>query len=239
MKPKSRTKDIVIQELDSEVLVYDLSSKRALCLNRASALVWAACDGERTVSDITKVVSQRLESPINEDFVRLALDRLSRENLLINVDADALARNGKGVSRREVLKSLGSSMVALPMITAVTAPASAHAVSCGAPCQCSGLLANVAVCPPGFADCPQGCDSCVVIPNGCHQGEGTIFCDGICTSVQTCPALTDCQCIGLGNVASCSAALGGCPGTCTTCQVNAPCFLPGGEGALVCPGVCA
>lgn len=156
----------------------------ASCLNRASALVWEACDGKKTTAQITETVNRKLESPVNEEFVWLALDLLRKDNLIAN--SDAVAPTFNGLSRRHVMRRIGTSMlVALPLITSVAAP------------------------PPAYAQSA------------------------------TCAPATPCACIGLGNVSSCTAALGGCGAGCVTCIVNASCFLPGGEGALVCPGVCA
>lgn len=44
-KPKSRRENIVVQEFDDEVLIYDLERDRAFCLNKTSAVVWRACNG--------------------------------------------------------------------------------------------------------------------------------------------------------------------------------------------------
>ncbi len=132
LKPQGRQKDIVIQELNGEVLIYDLSLNKAFCLNQASALVWEACDGKQTISEITQIVSKKLKSPINEDFVWLALDRLKKENLIVN--SEEITPDFNGLSRREVIKRIGfSSMVALPMITSLVAPSAIHAQSntCG------------------------------------------------------------------------------------------------------------
>jgi hypothetical protein len=38
INPKSRQNDLVVQELEGEVLIYDLSINKAYCLNPTSAL---------------------------------------------------------------------------------------------------------------------------------------------------------------------------------------------------------
>ena len=47
MRPKSRTDNLVVQEMNDEVLVYDLDSNKAVCLNETAAIVWKSCVMER------------------------------------------------------------------------------------------------------------------------------------------------------------------------------------------------
>ncbi|MEK7725308.1 MAG: PqqD family protein [Acidobacteriota bacterium] len=140
-KPLCRKDNIVVQELEGEVLVYDLSDNRAVCLNETSALIWQACDGSKTPAEISEFISKKLNTTANEDLVWLALDQLKKENLIEN--SDALPNHFAGMSRREAIKKVGlSSLIALPVIMAVTSPAAAAAGSfCGAnlnaACQCN------------------------------------------------------------------------------------------------------
>jgi len=53
LKPESRQSGLVIQELGGEILIYDLREDKAFCLNATSALVWQACDGNKTVGEIS------------------------------------------------------------------------------------------------------------------------------------------------------------------------------------------
>lgn len=134
-KPLSRKENIVVQEMEGEVLIYDLNDNRAVCLNETSALIWQACDGNKTPAEISKFISNKLNAPANEDLVWLALDQLKKENLIEN--GDALPSHFAGMSRREAIKKVGlSSLIALPVIMAVTSPAAAAAGSiCGAAYQ--------------------------------------------------------------------------------------------------------
>jgi Coenzyme PQQ synthesis protein D (PqqD) len=236
-RPKSRQKDLVIQEMDNEILVYDLSSHRAFCLNEASALVWQACDGKNSISEIAQVVSRTLKSDINEDFVWVAVDRLKKEKLISN--GEDITSPFSGLSRREVIKKIGfSTMVALPVVSSLVAPSAVHAQTVLA-CQCSGLLAPVSVCPPGFAECPQGF-ACVVAPGGCfNSGDGVIACNGTCQPPQpVCPPSSPGDCTCFGNVAiGMSCATQQCPGGCMSCFVTQPC-IPQEVGPAACNGFC-
>lgn len=137
-KPKSRQEDIVIQELDGEVLIYDLEKNKAFCLNKTSALVWQACDGKRTVAQISDLLGKQLKSQTDEDIVWLALDQLMKEKLLVTTpDADG---RFAGMSRRDVIRKISvSSMIALPVIAGLIAPQAIHANSAcilGGECTC-------------------------------------------------------------------------------------------------------
>jgi len=140
--PKSRTDEIVVQELNGEVLVYDLRENRAMALNETSSAVWKACDGSNSVEDIMKAVG-------NEDIVWLALAELKNEKLI-----DAVPERPakfEGMSRREVLGKIAvGSMLALPVIASLAAPVSAQVTG-----SCGGTCSNPSQCPN------QVCNSCV------------------------------------------------------------------------------
>lgn len=149
--PLSRKDNLVVQELDGEVLIYDLSENKAFCLNETSALVWQACDGEKTTAEISKFVSEKLNLPANEDLVWFALDQLKKEKLIEN--SDELPNNFIGMSRREVIKKVGlGTMIALPVVAAIVAPTSVQAQSI-----CNMLTAIVCSCPPGQAANATSC----------------------------------------------------------------------------------
>jgi hypothetical protein len=161
--PKARKESLVVQESDNEILIYDLDSNKAVCLNETSALIWQACDGNNNVSDITALIGKQLNSPVNDDFVWLALDQLKKENLIENKEEVAIDYNG--MSRREVIRKVGlASVVALPIVSSLVAPQAANAGSPAA-CQARTCQQN--------ADCTSvGCTACAPA-----QGQGgTRFC---------------------------------------------------------------
>ena len=130
-KPVSRTDELVVQELNGEVLIYDLRENKAFCLNETSALVWQACDGSKTVAEIGKQLG-------NEDLVWLALNDLRKENL-VDCEAAPLAKFD-GMSRRQMIGKVGmGSMLAVPVIASLVAPAAGQTSSiCGTPCSTPG-----------------------------------------------------------------------------------------------------
>ncbi len=47
--PIARKEGLVIQEMPEEVLVYDLDTNKAHCLNQTAAFVWKSCDGKNSI----------------------------------------------------------------------------------------------------------------------------------------------------------------------------------------------
>ena len=146
--PKAKSENIVIQELDKEILIYNLELNKAASLNESSAAIWKLCDGQRSVSDIAETLGRRLGAPISKDFVWLAIDQLHDEDLLSN-KSEAKPRF-RGLTRREVIKKVGvTSMVALPIVSSIVAPAAVSAQTGGFACVVGTCIPDGAfVCPP-------------------------------------------------------------------------------------------
>ena len=126
--PKARKNNLVVQDLNGETLIYDLDTNRAVCLNETSALVWQNCDGVKTVSDISSVLSAESNNAASEDLIWLALDQLNKENLIEH--SEELESRFDGISRREVIRKVGlASVIALPLISSIVAPVAASAQS--------------------------------------------------------------------------------------------------------------
>ena len=144
-RPIARKSGLVVQEVPDEVLVYDLESNKAHCLNQSAAMIWKSCDGSNSVSEIAKLVEAQAGGKVTEDFVWLAINQLSENNLL----EKQVAVNFAGQSRREAIKKIGlASAIAIPVIASLVAPQSAMAAascSCMNPSSCGN--APNAACP--------------------------------------------------------------------------------------------
>lgn len=127
-KIKSRESYLVVQDLDNEMLIYDLKINKAFCLTESAAMVWRLCDGAKTVAEISQIMSEQLNTTVSEDFVWLAIEELKNANLLAN--PEAVQSKFDGHSRREIIMKVGlATMVTLPFIISVVAPTAAHAQS--------------------------------------------------------------------------------------------------------------
>ncbi len=126
--PTARKSGLVVQEVPDEVLVYDLDSNKAHCLNQTASLVWKSCDGKTSVPEIADFVGKQTGKHVPDDVVWLAIDQLSENDLL----ELKIRSSFSGMSRREVVKRIGlASMVALPIVASLVAPQNALAnVSC-------------------------------------------------------------------------------------------------------------
>lgn len=168
--PVSRKADLVVQEMDGEILIYDLTENKAFCLNQTSALVWQLSDGNRTVDEIGEILGQKLNSSANEDIVWFALDQLKKEKLIEN-EAE-LGNYFAGLSRREVIKKVGlGTMIALPIVMSITAPVAVAAVSsCGTTCTCgTGNNVGPGATAGGICGTTGGSGvACPAAPAGCN-----------------------------------------------------------------------
>ncbi len=201
-KPLSRQSDILVQDLENELLIYDLRLNKVYCLNQTSALVFQFSDGTKTASEISELMSKKLGILVGEDFVWLALRGLKKDNLLGN--DEELTDYFEGLSRREIVKRVGfASMVALPIIASVIAPSPAAAqsqsnpsVRCQSPAECtSGNCASTSFLPVGSFCCPPGnggtqpgaIGTAIGLEcfNSCSDAGMNVCCSGMATST-TC-----------------------------------------------------
>ena len=142
--PTARKTGLVVQEVPDEVLVFDLDSNKAHCLNDTAAMVWKHCDGKTSVPEIATFITKRSGKSASSDLVWLAIDQLTENNLLETAPSSPL----KGQTRREVIKKIGlASVIALPVVASLVAPSS---VLANVSCVCSG---SFDCSLPGFESC--------------------------------------------------------------------------------------
>ncbi len=187
--PVARKEGLVIQEMPGEILVYDLATNKAHCLNQTAAFVWESCNGENSVADITRLFGNFSGSPVQEDLVWLALDQLNEKKLL----EKEITVKFNQPSRREVIKKIGlATVIALPLVSSLIAPVAASAVTgvCTTPaCTCTLTIAPCATvggCPctsptmgmgTGTSNCPNNCaGGCA-----CTVANGSSSCNNICS----------------------------------------------------------
>jgi hypothetical protein len=153
MIPQARKNDLVVQVSGDEVLVYDLLTNKARCLNRISAAVWEKCDGIRSPEEIRVDLESEFNAKVTEDLVWFALEQLNQEDLLEN--EDGLITRYKGISRRAVIRNIAlGSAIALPMIASLAAPTALSAQSGACTLDAPGCLPN------GNVNCLTDSDCC-------------------------------------------------------------------------------
>lgn len=170
MVPAARQDGLLIQEIGSELVVYDQTRDQAHTLNRTAAFIWRNCDGETSVAQLAALVAVELNVAADEDVVWMALERLSRADLL----RARVQRPGRAVSRRELLRRMGvvgAAAVILPVVSSLAAPTPAMAASgpaaCvgqpdGAPCTDTAQCCSPLVCVPEDPADPTGPRICAI-----------------------------------------------------------------------------
>lgn len=137
--PQARQNQLVVRELGDETLVYDLERDTAHCLNRVAADVWKCCNGERSVAEIARLVTNDATSPLDERVIWYALEQLGEDHLL--QESVTPPASATGLTRRELLKRVGvTSAVAVPVISSLLAPTTAAHASGG--CTPPGGVCN-------------------------------------------------------------------------------------------------
>jgi DNA-binding transcriptional regulator YhcF (GntR family) len=165
--PLARTDELIVEEIDAEVLIYDQRTNEAHCLTPAAARVWRACDGESSREQLAT------ELELDADTVQRALVDLEACGLL-----DGIA--DPGVTRREAttrFAKLGAAAAAAPLIYSIVSPIPAAAATLTAQCQAINTFAG--------HDCGtkvgQGCksiDGCCC----CHSPTKAPLNPGVCTN---------------------------------------------------------
>ena len=144
MRPRARTEDLVVSEVDGEVLIYDTRRHRAHCLNGPAASVWQHCDGQRSVEELAAMVQPT--DGTEAEIVQFALRQLDRAHLL----EDRLEETSGQITRQQLLRKAGKTGAAvalLPVVASIVSPTIAAAASCvpkGS--SCSGLTSCCSGC---------------------------------------------------------------------------------------------
>lgn len=149
--PLARQEGLIVENLPSEVLVYDCARDKAHCLNQTAALVWNYCDGKTTVSAMVRHLKRDLDTnKVDEKLVWYALDQLSKDHLLEESFVSPAMLGG--LTRRQMVRTLGiAAVIAVPLVTSIVVPTAKAATSCistGGACTTSGQCCS-GVCSGG------------------------------------------------------------------------------------------
>jgi hypothetical protein len=129
--PLARNKELTVEHLLTETVVYDHQRHRVHCLNQTLAFVWQQCDGHTSVQEMAARLPDALNLPADYDIILVALRKLKKIHLLTG-DLPDLASNGLP-SRRELVQRLaafGTAAAALiPAATTIVAPTPSMALS--------------------------------------------------------------------------------------------------------------
>lgn len=194
--PKARTERIVVQQLPDEILIYDLQSGQAYCLNQTAALVWQNADGATPISEIARRLQKKFRAPVEESVVWFALKTLDEQNLLSG--GIAIPAGFASFDRRRLIAMLGkSAAVAIPLVFSITAPQASHAASNAAALRANGqVCTSDAQCAGG--DCGTDNRCCTAVGRRCTTDSEC--CSSLYCALQGPPPSTG----------TCQIATGGC-----------------------------
>ena len=105
--PKARKVQLITKEVAGEMLVYDLNTNEAHCLNPAAARVWAHCDGTTTVTEMARRLADEMQTPVTDEVVWLALEQLRKSRLLQESWAEISSANGADGANSVVMRRWG------------------------------------------------------------------------------------------------------------------------------------
>ncbi len=127
-RPVARNLNLVIQRMENETIVYDLTTNHALYLNETSAIIWNLCDGRTSIGQIRDKLKEKFGTSVSSDFVWFAIYKLRKDKLLSS--ENEIDKQLKKFSGRRAIKRFGfDSTIAMPMISSVIAPTAASCLT--------------------------------------------------------------------------------------------------------------
>jgi len=178
MLPLRREKDILIEELPGETLIYDQKRHKIHCLNQTAALIWRHCDGHTSIAEIAQLLRKQADLPESEELIQLTLCDLAKRRLLQDHQQYQNAEAARW-SRRDFARKLGVAAVLVPAVMSVMAPTAMAAFGSGA--IGSSCTTNAECAPDVFGN--RCC---------CQNASGGQGIKNTCTTVATCGGNNNC-----------------------------------------------
>ena len=160
----ARSDELVVQDLKDEVLVYDLKSHKAHCLNKTAAFIWKHCDGQKTAEEIAKLMEKEWQTPVSDDAVWFAMSKLSKAELL--QERIVLPEAKAGMSRRSAIRRLGIGALLIPAVMTIVSPTAMAGASI--PPACLACIKKIT----GVIDCQTPTADCTNVPGACFDNSG-------------------------------------------------------------------
>lgn len=196
--PLARTDELIVEELDDEVLVYDQRTDRAHCLSGPVAKVWRACNGTTGRHELEAMLE------LDPETVARAIDELESCDLLDPGPA-------VGVTRRQAtakFAKVGAAAASAPLIYSIMAPTPALAAS-QAFCLSIGCVNSTNGTSQGGCGACHNCGCACCGPGNSTSGGVSKLCTADCTSTNCSPALLQQHCGTAGTTTSCNTGGGG------------------------------
>lgn len=78
----SKRKDILSEEIDDEIVLFDPKNRNTYALNQMGSIIWQLCDGEHTPYEISNEISSTLgenSDQVLADVLKVISDLLDKE----------------------------------------------------------------------------------------------------------------------------------------------------------------
>lgn len=128
MNPIARRADVIVEDVGSDVFVYDRLTDKAHSLSGAAGFVYRNADGSHSVQELTERLGSELEMEPDARVIEAALWQLEQANLL-----EAAPEDGDGkrrMNRRQAVQRFGAAL-AMAAVTSIAVPTPAMARSGG------------------------------------------------------------------------------------------------------------
>lgn len=216
--PTARKSNLVVQDADKELLIYDVDRHKAFCLNETLRLILEQCDGKTTFEQASANIKKVLRTDLDNQIFWMALGQLKRNHLLDELEP--IPEIPK-VSRRDLVMSTMALGISLPAVFALGVSPPQGLISTG---QC---ITNLDNCPPANPEFSQGVCCPGLRCYGTNQVCGACVPTGqffLTSPVDLCNG--DCNSSPLKNLC--------CNGGIATCAASGP-EVPPGQTACFCP----
>jgi Coenzyme PQQ synthesis protein D (PqqD) len=162
--PKARRKDLLVEQAESEVLVYDLERSRVHFLNESAAVIWRLCNGRRSPSEIAEQLDGALDLNSRTALVEDTIGQLARKWLVSDEEGKA-----PQISRRELVRKIGigaaAAGIVVPLVMSISAPPAYAASSCSGlqvcDSNCCSRIGQVCCKTSNNNECNSGTDPCL------------------------------------------------------------------------------
>jgi hypothetical protein len=82
MKPIAQTENLKVKRDTGELFIEDIVNSKFIHLNPTTAYVWDKCDGNHEPNEIAAEMGQELGISVSEQVVTMAIDKLSKIELV-------------------------------------------------------------------------------------------------------------------------------------------------------------
>src|SRR6185437_9792178 len=123
MKPLARKKDIIVEELPGETVIFDKKNNKVHCLNSIALTVWANANGKRSIADLAKIVAAESDCPCDDAVIESAVHQLAEAELIEETSSEKL------LSRRDVGRKVALAGSCAALVATIVAPTPAKASS--------------------------------------------------------------------------------------------------------------